>query len=389
MRRALAAFAASRAMLLLVLVVVPPLTAWEGTERAPLSWRAAGEQRHLYHPWRVLDAWARHDSAYYLQIAMLGYEDTDATFGVKEGFFPGYALAVRGVAAALSPLPGAEDLETRVLLSALLVSNLAAVGALMLLVRLLEPMLGAGPASRAGVVLAVQPFGFLLSAALSEGLFLLLAIASVAALARRRPLWSGVLGGFAAFTRPFGVLLGLPLLAGLRGIAKGRRLDAFLGLAAVPVGLLMALLLIGRATGDPWTWFEIQKGFGHQSFPTLEGFTGLFRLYTFDGHEPWRKLAAVLVLVAAAALCWRLGRLALRGSLPASWCGYAILMLLLPILAGNVISLPRYATAIFPLYAAAGSLVPGGRMGLVLAALGIACQAGLLLVFEAHLPVVV
>ena len=94
---------------------------------------------------------------------------------------------------------------------AVIVANVALFVAAVELVQLARLDFDDATASRAAWYLLVFPTSFFLSAAYGESLFLALSLGSI--LACRRGAWwqAGVLGGLAALTRPFGVLVVLPL----------------------------------------------------------------------------------------------------------------------------------------------------------------------------------
>ena len=116
MRRALLAFIAGKLLLVGLLAFGPRLeevwlpegaeTPFRGTEtHERISWKGNPEVGHyLYHPSRLLDAWFRHDSAFYVQIAYMGYGPVEQRGKTREGFFPGYPLLMRMVGRALDPM---------------------------------------------------------------------------------------------------------------------------------------------------------------------------------------------------------------------------------------------------------------------------------------------
>lgn len=396
MRRALLVFGGSRAFLALVLVVLPPLERYPGRPGVPLTWKREVEGAgYLHHPSRLLDAWLRHDATYYLQAALVGYEAPVRRQRVKEGFFPGYPLAVRAAMLATRPLgalmahePGRARLLTACL-AAVLVSNLAALAAVVLLVLLVRPHLGEAAAGRAGVALAVSPLSFLLSAALSEPLFLAFILAGFLAADRGRWAGAGALCGLGAFTRAVGV--GVWPVLGCRAFSlpRGRRCEAQMVLLLVPAGMLAALVTLGRGSGDPLVWFRVQEGYGHGAWPAPGGLLDLFARDTGDAWEVCRDVLQVAFLGGALLLGVPLARAVRSRRLPWDWFLLAAILVAVPALSGHPLSLPRYLIVVFPLYAAAALVVPRGWAGALLAALSMAAQGLLLLAFEAHLPLVV
>ena len=159
----------------------------------------------------AIDATERQDAVWYLRLADEGWSTDDAS----AAFFPLYPLTVRAVALIFpDSWPGDE------LLAALLVSNLAFLGALLALFALTAEAFGDRVARRAIVVAAIFPTAFFFLAPYTESLFLLLSI--LAFREARHDRWGrvAVFGALAALTRSVGILL-VPALM-LEAIWAGR-----------------------------------------------------------------------------------------------------------------------------------------------------------------------
>jgi hypothetical protein len=339
----------------------------------------------------------RHDGTYYLQIAALGYEPPPSERFVKEGFLPGYPAVVRvvaeiiGFAGRATGGPGGLTTPEPFLVAGIIASNAALLTALVLLIKLGRLWVDSQAAERAAVLLCANPLAFLLSCHLSEGLFLALAVGSLLAAERGRFFLAGLLGGAAAATRVLGVVLALPLflVALRRGSGADHRLERVLPILLVPLGLVLTLVFMGRETGDPWIYFKVQRHFGHEAFPTLSGITGLFHLETYSGFEPAREFLNAAMLLILGALVVSQVRLTFQKALPWSALAITVPLFAFPVLAGHIISLPRYGLVLFPLYFVAARKLPGGWFGFLLALLSAFAQATLFMSWEAHQPVVI
>ncbi|MEJ2749910.1 MAG: mannosyltransferase family protein [Anaerolineae bacterium] len=149
----------------------------------------------------LLGPWQRFDSQHYLRIARQGYANE-----AESVFPPLYPLAVR----ALGSLAGGGPVAN--LTAAILISNLAFLGLLILLHRITEAELGPKLATRTLVYLTIFPTGFFLLAPYTESLFILLAVGSIWA-ARKGRFWlAGGLGLLASLTRLTGWILVIPLV---------------------------------------------------------------------------------------------------------------------------------------------------------------------------------
>ncbi|SVA95038.1 uncharacterized protein METZ01_LOCUS147892, partial [marine metagenome] len=142
------------------------------------------------------------DGAWYRSLVESGYSGVDQE-GIR--FFPGFVLLGRLLDAVL---PGGAGVALVVL------ANAAALFAMALLLRLVREVTGdADLAGRAVWLTACFPPAFVLVWGYAEALFLLLAVATLLALARRSWWWAAVLASAAAVTRPTGALLAVAALA--------------------------------------------------------------------------------------------------------------------------------------------------------------------------------
>jgi hypothetical protein len=162
----------------------------------------------------LVTAFERFDALWFLRIASHGYAKADGS----AAFYPLYPLATRAVSFVLGGHP---------LAGALLVSNAAFLGALLMLFVLARSEIGDERARRTVLYLALFPTSFFFLAPYSEALFLLLVLVSLWGARRRRWWVAGLAGALAAATRNLGVLLILPLA--VEAIHQHRRDDEPLG----------------------------------------------------------------------------------------------------------------------------------------------------------------
>lgn len=148
----------------------------------------------------LLGPWQRFDTQRYMRIARDGYAAAEDSV-----FPPLYPWLMRGIGSILDGGAAAR------LAAGLLISNLATLGLLILLYRVVATEHGSQHATRTLVYLVLFPTGFFLFAAYTESLFLLLALGSFWAGRNGRFAWAGVLGFLAAATRLTGWVLVVPL----------------------------------------------------------------------------------------------------------------------------------------------------------------------------------
>ena len=205
----------------------------------------------------TMGLWLKGDAPHYLGIAERWYvTQGDPRFHIV--FFPFYPVLVRL----------ANTLLHNTFASGLLCSLVFTAGAGVLLYELALLDYGRDTAKRAVALQMLLPAAFLLSAPMSDGLFLLLSIAVMLLARKKRYLFACLLGGLAAFTRVLGVLLLLPVAIELWGEAVrahaqgGKGMRYFLVRAAalllIPLGLAGYLYVNYAVTGNAFTFLIYQ-----------------------------------------------------------------------------------------------------------------------------------
>jgi hypothetical protein len=204
----------------------------------------------------VFTALERQDAQWFLRIADGGYAPGDGS----AAFFPLYPLAVRVVSWLVGGHP---------LLASLLVSNLAYLGALLVLYDLTVREFDESVARRTIVYISIFPTAFFFLAPYSESLFLLLTLVAFREARRDRWTTAALAGALAAMTRSVGVVLVIALaaLAIEQWRSQGKRLwPRLVASAAVVLGPLIYL-----------GWWEI----AHGAFLT-----------PLDAQANWQRVAA-------------------------------------------------------------------------------------------------
>jgi Mannosyltransferase (PIG-V) len=322
--------------------------------------------------WGV-DVWARWDSGYFLTIAQYGYANPLQT----TAFFPAYPLLVRAVGSVL----GGHDIVAGVV-----VSLVACLGAFVLLYELVRAKLGEDVARRATLYLALFPTALFLGAVYSESLYLFFSVAAFYAASRRRWFPAGVVTGLAILTRIAGVAL-LPALAILAWRAPDRR-RAFAGLAlSLPIAAVWPAWLWG-AHGDPFLFLRAERDgwqrhlspagpFGGLWDGSVAGWKSVHQLFTHTNLFPGvddglqaaainlEALAATILIIAMGVYVWR--------RLGAAYGVFVLGSVALPLASPGptfpLLSMPRFALGVFPIFIGLALLGARARINVLIIAL--------------------
>ncbi|MGY0006748.1 hypothetical protein [Micromonospora sp. I033] len=338
----LAVFAGSKIVLSLVGVLV--LTAWDlapGSLPADEATMRAQQDEVSSHRW--ISLWFAWDSFLYDHLARVPLDRPWTDFG-----FP---LLYPFLARPLAPLLGGHTAW-----ALLLVANVALLFQLYLTYRLGGRLLGADDPGDAGAdgrrsvrYLLLLPTAFLFQAALTESLFVCLALAAFWYAEQRRWLVVGIVGYFLAMSRSVGFVVVVPLaLVLLRQHGwrlHPRALPGYLRqgwpLLLVPAGWLTFMAFCGWQSGD---WFAYQhaqeKGWGIKVQNPL-GVAGAALVGDNSANALRVWIAVAMLLVAFVGLRRR-----------ADWpyLVYTVIVVLVPLSMGPPVykSLLRYLLAAFP-----------------------------------------
>lgn len=314
-----------------------PVPGWDGPD-AITGWQT------------IVTAWERWDGLWFLRIASEGYSAADGS----AAFFPLYPLLVGVLSFVLGGF----------LSAALVVSNVAFLGALYVVYRLTEDEFGDGTARRTVLYLAVFPAAYFFVAPYSESLFLLLSASCLWAARCDRWGVAAVTGALASATWSVGLLLVPALVAQAvisyraRRAAGDQNAPIVWPLAASAMGAAGALgyVLFWSTSSAGWLApFEAQGNWLREFsfFPStiVEGTRqawGYLGLYPGGFHLlDW--LIVIPMLVAA-------GWVVMRTPLP--YRIYTALSLLVPLsfVFGSrpFMSMPRFIVVVFPLFWAIG-----------------------------------
>jgi hypothetical protein len=284
-----------------------------------------------------VDAFARWDAQRYVGIAMDGYTTADP---VSHAFFPLFPTLIATGAAVTgqTDVPGHE-------LVGVVIANVALVAAVMGLIALVRLDHDRATATRAAWYVMVFPTTLFLSAAYAESLFLALSVGAVLAARTRRWAIAGVLAGLATLTRPFGILILVPLAVEAWLQRHDGRVWQPLVALLVPFAALGAFAgYLAVHVGDPLAFVHAQAGWDRGLMPPWETLA-LFLSQPLTIHSGLHSsvdLAFTIGLALVALASWRLLR--------PSYAAFLSALLLAALSTGALLSIGRFSVGWFPVF---------------------------------------
>jgi Gpi18-like mannosyltransferase len=290
----------------------------------------------------LLGPWQRFDTQHYVRIARLGYAaEEDSVFP------PLYPLAIRGMGYIFPDLMSPNESH---MTAAIVISNLAFLGTLILLYKVTVDELNEQAALRAIIYLAIFPTAFFLLAGYTESIFILLALGAIW-FARQGRFWTGGLFGFMApLMRLTGWILVVPLAFEYLEQRGFRWRKIRLDFLAVFLPLISAAGFLGwrQWAGLPPIG-EIYQAYWHQTtgVPGADLLTALSKMVL--GEAPitlYADFLVVLLLTGMTVATFR--KLGVTYGL---YCAMLLLFMLLPkSQLKPLFSFTRYALAFFPMF---------------------------------------
>jgi Gpi18-like mannosyltransferase len=282
----------------------------------------------------LLAVWGRWDAVHYLDIATQGYQGTDMAF------FPLYPFLIRIVG----------TIAGNHLVAGLLISNASFFFGLLFLYKLLEHEYDRSVARRAIFYVSIFPTAVFFSAVYSESLFFMLTVASFYYMRSHRWWLAGAIGFFAALTRVEGVLLVIPFYMEWLAIYRrdlGRGLvDAAAGML-IPLGLSVYMAYLWVLRADPLYFSHVQIHWNrHFAMPWVSVINAFSKIAHSSGQTAANQtleVAFTFLMILVLIAGWK--------QLRASYIAYMALSVLVPMCTSSLMSMPRFALVLFPMFA--------------------------------------
>ena len=310
------------------------------------------------------DVLARWDGGWYLLIAREGYPSfvpsgTGVAAQSSIAFFPGYPLLIRTLSAPFRLSPVLVGCAV-----SLIAGLIATVGLWHLAARLSDD----ATADRTVVLFAFMPSAFVMSMVYADGLFVCLAVLCLLALLDGRWVAAGTAAAAAGLVRPTALALVIACLwAAVAAIRIGGSWRALLAPAIAPWGTLLYLAYSWLHTGEALAYFQVQsRGWGNR---IDMGGANIRAALRHLGEARLTFFVAVLAVVVGGLGVgfWLL----LRWRVPGFVVAYVAVVMGLPILATNPVSIPRFLLAAFPLLIPLASRISPRSFPTVAAASGV------------------
>ncbi|MGB9911220.1 MAG: hypothetical protein ACPLKP_01300 [Microgenomates group bacterium] len=292
--------------------------------------------------------WANFDGVYYLNIAQNGY-------GLyQQAFFPFYPFLIRWLS----------NFIHNYLVSGLLISHLAFLGALVFLYKLLTLDYSPKFIKLVIIGLLLFPASFYFVSVYTESLFLFFVLGAFYFIRIKKWWLGGVFGAFASATRIVGIFL-LPAL--LIEWWEDKKILNFkfkilnlIFLFLIPLGLIFYMRYLLVHYGDPLLFIHVQPHFGAQRsggkiILLYQVFWRYFKMILTTKIDPLYFVVWLELLVAISFL-----GLLVYGYLKKirlSYLVFGFLAYILPTLTGTFSSLPRYVLVVFPAFLSLGFIL--------------------------------
>lgn len=296
-------------------------------------------------------SWANFDGVHYLIIADYGYKLAN----LIQAFFPIFPLLMRFFSLVTN----------NSLISGLIISSVSSLGCIYYGYKVSQRWFDKNVAKHFVLVLLTFPTSFYLAAIYNESLCLMLILAGTWYRLSNKKLISGVLIGLSSGVRLVGLMLIPSLLLKLvhkcylypkqrQSLLKKifiKNWKFIFGLTVGSAAFLLYILYLNNQYGDPFYFFSVQSDFGtgrqtNLVFPLQSFYRSVKMLLTVRPID-WKYFSYAQDLIISAFMF--LGIIFSWKKIPTEYWTFSLLSFFLPTVTGNLSSIPRYSSVIFPI----------------------------------------
>lgn len=298
------------------------------------------------HP--IFSMWMPFDAGWYVRIAQEGYGfSTQAP-----AFFPLFPIII----AISKKILFFFDIR----IVAFLVANIFSLGSCIFLYKLVNDQFGDKDlAYRTVKYLLLFPMSIFLATSYTEPIFLFFVISSFYFFKRGNFVLAILLASLSALTRSVGIIMFFPIIFELvKNILKTRKV-LFKGLIGcvstllIPLSTIMYMFYLKLSQGDFFAFFHAQvsggwdKSIGSGAIVELyENTITLLQMNFFnqDASYIFAFMRSGLLLIFLAIILFNIKKI------PAKYIIYSFLVLLFPLVGGNLLSMNRFVLIAFPVF---------------------------------------
>lgn len=279
------------------------------------------------------DTWNQWDAPHYIDLAKNWYQTSGdpANFIV---FYPLYPILIKTVSLFINNF----------VLSALIISSFLSITAAILLYELVLLDFNKRTAFLSVWFMNIFPTSYFLQAPYTESLFLTTSLATIFFYRKRYFLQSGLAGVFASLTRVNGILLLPTLIMETKSLGKN-----LISLFLTPLGFLLYLFINFQIFGNPFHFSKVLSSnwYKQLTFPwiSIENLIHFYQSQT--GSYYWlffAELITILLLFVFTIIVFI--------KIRKSYGIYMFVNLLLFTSTAFIMSTPRYALVLFPVFIA-------------------------------------
>ena len=310
------------------------------------------DQGYFLSPKWLIDIWCRWDSEWQLSIVKWGYvAPKDLSGGYSNlAFFPLYPYLVK---LFTFWMPERFQTESVYLLVGLIISNISLLLAMYGIAKLSEKLFSNQTAALSVMLIFSLPCAFYFSAFYGESLFLCLIVYTLILAEKDQWLWSALTAAGAALCRPHGILILIPVIClymskvnwNFKKIGK-----AWLWYLLVPAALCFYFFGLYRLTGDFFAFFKAQASWGRSLTDT-----SAFSQYFEPLHTRHNRPTTIDLIMICTSLV--LSIMMIIRTPHKAYGLYSLVCTIVLIGTGNLYSLMRYTSVIFPIWIYAADLM--------------------------------
>lgn len=302
-----------------------------------------------FSPYRLLDIWGRWDTKWYLEIAEHGYsiQGDVQTSQNNLAFFPLYPYLIKFFVLLVPPDMRTADVY---LLIGVILANLSFLGALVIFHKLISLSFQDDKLARNAVLyLIVFPTSFFFSCAYPESTFLFLSLAVFYLALRQKWTIASIAGCLLALTRPYGVMIIIPLLIIYMESVNWKVWHIrwnILWTLLIPAGLLFFLGTVYKLTGRLLAPLEAQAAWERSLTPPWETFFNSKHFFNQITQVEQALTLFAIILIAASFF-----------KLPVVSYGVYSLFITVPsLMSGTLLGIGRHFAIVFPIFIVLGMI---------------------------------